>query len=100
MGGLGRSWASDARGSMSVNVWFKCLSLLADNLSHTALLKGWCDFWRKEIMHELDKYCTSCGEGSPKNECPNSKRSCGHHCNHAWTHDQCCWCGKEFGEEE
>ena len=47
---------------------------------------------------ELDQICTSCLEGQPKNECPNSERPCGHHCNHSWEQDQCCWCGKEFGE--
>ena len=43
--------------------------------------------------------CISCDEELPKNECSNSKRNCGHHCNHVWTHDECCWCGKEFKEE-
>lgn len=31
--------------------------------------------------------------------CPNSERPCGHHCNHVGTHDSCCWCGAEWGEE-
>ncbi len=44
--------------------------------------------------------CIACGEKSPMGECPKSNRGCGHHCNHAWTHDECCWCGKEFGEED
>ena len=35
----------------------------------------------------------------PPNECPNSQRPCGHHCNHSWSHDSCCWCGKEFSED-
>jgi hypothetical protein len=48
----------------------------------------------------LDKECISCGENAPKNECPKSKRDCGHHCNHSWSHDECCWCGKEWGEGE
>ena len=43
--------------------------------------------------------CTSCHELVPRNECPNSKRYCGHHCNHSWEQDHCCWCDKEFGEE-
>lgn len=43
--------------------------------------------------------CTACGEESQKNECPNSKRPCGHHCNHSWSHDECCWCGEVFEEE-
>lgn len=49
---------------------------------------------RKHIGRE----CASCGE-LPKNDCKESKRPCGHHCNHSWTHDKCCWCGKEFGDE-
>lgn len=45
--------------------------------------------------------CSSCGEDSCKpNECPKSRRPCGHHCNCSWSQDQCCWCGKEFGEAE
>jgi hypothetical protein len=47
--------------------------------------------------------CFTCGEGSyPENECPKSKRPCGHHCNCSWTQDECCWCGVQFlgdGEE-
>lgn len=30
--------------------------------------------------------------------CPESQKACLHHCNHAWSHDVCCWCGKEWGE--
>lgn len=41
--------------------------------------------------------CASCGE-CPRHECPASRRPCGHHCNHSWTHDHCDWCGREFGE--
>jgi len=44
--------------------------------------------------------CHSCEQNMPKNKCPKSLRQCGHHCNHSWTHDVCCWCAKEFGEEE
>jgi hypothetical protein len=44
--------------------------------------------------------CSSCGENMPKNECLSSKRKCGHHCNHSWSHDSCCWCGKEWREGE
>lgn len=47
-----------------------------------------------------DDDCSSCGEEMPLNECPKSKRACGHHCNHSWTADECCWCGKQFGEQE
>lgn len=49
-------------------------------------------------MPDLDVDCTSCLEQFPE-RCPESKRSCGHHCNHSWDQDQCCWCLKEFGEE-
>lgn len=51
-------------------------------------------------MNTVDKECISCEEEQPFNECPKSKRNCGHHCNHVWSHDSCCWCGKEFNEEE
>jgi hypothetical protein len=44
--------------------------------------------------------CLSCPAEVPNNECPKSKRECGHHCNHSWSHDECCWCGEVFGEEE
>lgn len=50
----------------------------------------------------LDEECLSCGsedEMGPDALCPHSKRPCGHHCNHSWTHDYCCWCGQEWGEE-
>ena len=44
--------------------------------------------------------CGSCGDDNcPPNECPKSKRPCGHHCNHSWSHDACCWCGVQFGED-
>ena len=55
---------------------------------------------KKDICQ--DYCCITCGEGDGKDgqtECVKSKRECGHHCNHSWTHDVCCWCGKEFGEE-
>lgn len=42
--------------------------------------------------------CFGCSEGDPINECPKSQRSCGHHCNHIWTHDHCHWCGLEESE--
>ncbi|PPF64552.1 hypothetical protein C5E11_03955 [Clavibacter michiganensis] len=48
-----------------------------------------------------DPDCASCGmeeSGAEANECPNSKRPCGHHCNHVWSHDECDWCGIQFGE--
>lgn len=47
---------------------------------------------------DLDE-CGSCGEdGTEINECPKSKRPCGHHCNCSWTQDACCWCGATFDE--
>lgn len=36
--------------------------------------------------------CASCVEMDPLNECPESKRPCGHHCNHIWENDFCDWC--------
>ncbi len=52
---------------------------------------------RREGLNRMDD-CYSCGEEMPKGECPKSKRKCGHHCNHSWSHDRCDWCGEEFGE--
>lgn len=52
-------------------------------------------------MDEINPICSSCGEyfGDADIEyCKKSKRKCGHHCNHIWSHDKCCWCGIEFGE--
>jgi transcription elongation factor Elf1 len=48
----------------------------------------------------LDSECLSCGEGDPPNECPKSKRPCGHHCNHVWTHDSCHWCDYEVPNDD
>jgi hypothetical protein len=56
----------------------------------------------------LDEDCFSCEEDCDPNnpidydnyKCSKSKRECGHHCNHVWTHEECCWCGMEFGETE
>ena len=45
---------------------------------------------------DLDVECVSCSEyfGDADIEyCPNSKRSCRHHCNHVWSHEVCDWCG-------
>lgn len=33
--------------------------------------------------------CDTCPDTS--HDCPSSQRSCGHHCNHSWSHDRCCW---------
>lgn len=43
--------------------------------------------------------CVSCSEGIERNECPSSKRECGHHCNHIWPQEACCWCGLELEPE-
>ncbi len=50
----------------------------------------------------VDQECDTCTEGAGKpNECPNSKRPCGHHCNCSWVHDCCHWCGGELiGDDE
>lgn len=43
--------------------------------------------------------CISCEEKCPTGECSAKQSTCGHHCNHSWSHDRCCWCGAEFGEQ-
>jgi hypothetical protein len=53
----------------------------------------------EELMEWLDD-CIPCGEGDPKFECLQSRRPCGHHCNHIWTDDHCHWCGYEIEGEE
>lgn len=50
-------------------------------------------------MSKRNNDCSSCGEGLPKNDCSKSKRPCGHCCNHSWSHDKCCWCGREYVDE-
>lgn len=38
--------------------------------------------------------CIMCREGfPPDDECPESQRPCGHHCNCFWANDHCHWCG-------
>jgi len=63
--------------------------------------EGRCSDHYDHAFNEDD--CDSCasvpgGESEPANECPKSPRACGHHCNHSWSHEQCHWCGKEWGE--
>lgn len=41
--------------------------------------------------------CHSCGEPN-QSECLEARWACGHHCNHSWSHDRCCWCEVGFGE--
>lgn len=46
--------------------------------------------------------CEDCARkrmGYDDDTCPNSRRSCGHHCDHSWTHDACCWCPARWGED-
>jgi len=57
-------------------------------------------------MSELSEECHSCpdptipgSKGEPEGECAKSERPCGHHCNHIHSHDNCHWCGTEWGEE-
>ena len=46
-----------------------------------------------------DVSCISCEQGMPKGECVTSKRECGHHCNHLWSHDKCDWCGAYVNDD-
>ncbi len=66
---------------------------------------------QNEPADYIDNECISCGEAPKPNDpdykpddpdykCPKSKRSCGHHCNHSWSHEECCWCGATFGDVE
>jgi predicted Zn-dependent protease with MMP-like domain len=54
----------------------------------------------EELLIEQDD-CITCGGSSDavQDRCRKSKRACGHHCNHIWTHDICHWCGLEIGDE-
>lgn len=51
------------------------------------------------VQDEVDTDCIACGEECARNECQNSMTKCGHHCNHSWTHDSCCWCLVSWGED-
>lgn len=64
---------------------------------------------RRKMLDALDAVevvepeCLTCGEQADDtmfNECPESRRSCGHHCNCSWVHDCCHWCGAEIGEAD
>lgn len=53
------------------------------------------------IFEEVE--CLTCGEECAEwagEQCPKSKRKCGHHCNCTWTQDVCCWCDKKFEADE
>lgn len=43
-----------------------------------------------------DDGCESCAQGIAGNECPQTKRPCGHHCECLWSQDVCHWCGVEI----
>lgn len=46
--------------------------------------------------------CEDCAQrrmGYDEDVCSKSQKTCGHHCNHSWTHDACCWCPARWGEE-
>lgn len=52
-----------------------------------------------ELLPIVD--CHTCGGDlttapEDKDKCPQSKRACGHHCNHSWSHDVCHWCNKRW----
>lgn len=53
----------------------------------------------RELVTALLTECLSCTEGTEEAVCPDSRRPCGHHCNHTWTHDVCDWCGQEVDPE-
>jgi len=50
-------------------------------------------------QNQLDNECLSCEENA-EDQCLKSQRECGHHCNHVWSHEECCWCGEVFGPIE
>lgn len=62
----------------------------------------------ERIEGELDDICISCEEDPDPDDpadyddykCSKSKRPCGHHCNHSWSHEECCWCGHVFASIE
>jgi len=43
--------------------------------------------------------CYSCDEEYDE-KCTNSTKPCGHHSNSSWTHDECSFCGKEWGVDD
>ncbi len=54
--------------------------------------------FRAPLYKRGEPDCLSCAEGMSRDECPESKRPCGHHCDCSWDQDECCWCGATFGE--
>ena len=43
--------------------------------------------------------CAEFGDDTLKNECPASRRPCGHHCNCVWIHYGCDWCGARTNDD-
>lgn len=39
----------------------------------------------------VEQECLPCAEGD-KSRCKRTRRPCGHHCDHVWMDDVCCWC--------
>lgn len=51
--------------------------------------------------HAESETCETCRQAEAhRHPCERSRRMCGHHCNHSWTHDACCWCGEEWSDDE
>ena len=52
-----------------------------------------------ETGEQPGKTCATCteGDGTP-NECPKSRRECGHHCDCSYEQSKCCYCGATFGD--
>jgi hypothetical protein len=66
------------------------------------LLLDRLDTGRNDLSPEevYDAECGTCGEDfGEQAKCPGSKRSCGHHCNCVWIHDECHWCPAYVNED-
>ena len=67
-------------------------------LPNVRFQKRWMAMTLSEAAHSLidPNECDSCGEDIPSIEtgiktldhCDKSKRPCGHHCNHVWSHER------------
>ena len=58
------------------------------------------DEYMLEVDHVDDVSCLDCEQDEPDHVCTKSKKLCGHHCNHGWTHHACCWCKESWGGVE
>lgn len=108
--GVGATIEIDDHGNVELELWTPNSEVGPDTLTAveaTQIGMALCDAGReagqlavkrstKQNRRQKPTNCASCGEDAPL--CPKSKRACGHHCNHSWSHDHCCWCGEEFGE--